>query len=370
MARLHAKFEKRAYTTTLAFSHDLCEVIHVGINVEAKPAGSDEPTFELVEQSPTKHSNPYSEARDRKRLGKRIIKAVQPQLETALKAEADITSKPYTNLHKELEGMIDASLEIRKLSTSNSQAELSVQADHDVVMADATDEAPITAAKSEVDGEANTGGEEGDKMVVDELSIEVKDEDAAPNSNSETVVASTTDGAAAHESEGKPLLNGVTSAPTPPNTNGYVPVVAQNTTQLTPLTPPQSNGSLGQGTTTTDSTLTEGGILWYLRPFEPVGTTAIEEQWAGRDAVRSLSEELTDMDEEELNDLEFNVEDSTITASPADVDQHQHQHHPAVPQLQVEGRLRSGSSSRRKNPPGGAAAGVNKKRLRSSARRR
>lgn len=265
--------------------------------------------------------------------------------------------------------MIDASLEIRKLSTSNSQAELSVQADHDVVMVDATDEAPITTAKSEVDGGATAGGDEGDKMVVDELSIEVKDEDAAPNNNSETVVASTTD-AAAHESEGKPLLNGVTSAPTPPNTNGYVPVVAQNTTQSTPLTPPQSNGSLGHGTTTTDNTLTEGGILWYLRPFDPVGTTAIEEQWAGRDAVRSLSEELTDMDEEELNDLEFNVEDSTITASPADADQYQHQHHPAVPHLQVEGRLRSGSSSRRKNPAGGAATGVNKKRLRSSARRR
>lgn len=361
LAELHAKFEKRIYTTTLPFAHDLCEVIHSGINVEAKPA---EPRFELIDASPIKQSQ-YSEARDRKRLGKRIIKAVQSQLEAALKAEADITSKPYATLHKELEDMIEASLEIRKPSTSRPQIEASVQVDQDVVMVDAAEGAHITTMQGGADDEADAGGVDGDKMEVDELSIEVKDEDVAQNS-AEMTVGSTADDGALQESEGKPLTNGVKSAPTPPNTNGYEPV-AQDSAQPTPLTPPQSNGSLGRET---DNTLTDGGVLWYLRPFDPVGTTAVEEQWAGRDAVRALSEELTDMDDEELNDLEFNVEDSTITASPVDAlgisdHHHQHQQHLATSH---SGRLRSGSSSRRK--ASGAAAGVNKKRLRSSARRR
>ena len=70
----------------------------MGINSDA---ASVKPPHELVEISPTKQST-YSEARDRKRLGKRILKAVQPQLEAALRAEAEITHKAAPDLIKEL----------------------------------------------------------------------------------------------------------------------------------------------------------------------------------------------------------------------------------------------------------------------------
>lgn len=361
LAKLHARFEKRFYTTTLPFAHDLCEVIHSGINAEARPVISEAPHAEPLDVSPTKH-NQYSEARDRKRLGKRIIKAVQPQLEAALKAEADIASKPYTGLHKELEDMIEASLEIRKPFASHAQIQASAQADNDVVMVDAPEPDHIVVTKSKADSQADAHGGEHDGMEVDELSIEVKEEEAVQD-GAGTAIEATIE-------EDKSLPNGLKSAPTPPNTNGYESVV-QDAGQPTPLTPPQSNGSLGRET---DNTLTEGGILWYLRPFDPIGTTVVEEQWAGRDAVRSLSEELTDMDDEELNDLEFNVEDSTITASPAaasvtsraDQRQQQQTQHLTVSHST---RLRSGSSSRRKTP-GGTPAGASRKRLRSSARRR
>lgn len=46
-----------------------------------------------------------------------------------------------------------------------------------------------------------------------------------------------------------------------------------------------------------------GGIPWYMVPFDPVGTTIEEERWTGRDLVRGMSEELSDMDEEELSGL-------------------------------------------------------------------
>lgn len=348
LAHLQAKFEKRFYTTTLTFAHDLCEVIHTGINAETKPVVFDQPRFELIDASPTKHGS-YAEARDRKRLGKRIIKSVQAQLEAALKAEADIISKPFADMQKELESMIENSLEIRKPFPPLSHAALAAQANEDVVMADA-DIAPGAA------GQIDDGA---DKMDVDEPDTEVKDEEATrvngesgPDAESETVPVPT-DGV-------KPPPNGIQSAPTPPDTNGYVSHT--HAPEATPLTPPQSNGSLGQGT---DNHLTEGGIPWYLKPFAPEGTTAIEEQWAGRDAVRALSEELTDMDEAELNDLEFNVEDNTITASPARVSGGPAASVVAVADL-PGGGLRSGSRRKAHN----AAGTATKKKLRSSTRRR
>lgn len=347
LLQLESKFEKRFYTTTLAFAHDLCEVIHVGINAEAKPPVSDQPRFEPIDVSPTKQ-NPYSEARDRKRLGKRILKSVQPQLEIALKAEADITSKPFDSLQQELEGMIDASLEIRKPFGSQPQPEVPTQSSQDVIMVDAA-EGPIRVAAAGQD-RAGDAAESTDQMDIDDQSIEVKEEESAQaNGGIDQDTAAIGEDVAGANDKGLPSL--VQSAPTPPDTNGYVPV-SQHSQQPTPLTPPQSNGSLGRGA---DNTLTEGGVPWYLKNFEPDGTTAIEEQWAGRDAVRSLSEELTDMDEEELNDLEFNVEDSTITASPVDAPL-------AVP---------SGSSSARKLRYGSSTGvGNPRKRLRSSGRRR
>lgn len=273
---------------------------------------------------------------------------MQPQLETALKAEADITSKPFDSLQKELEGMIDASLEIRKAFGSQSQPEAPTQSSQDVIMVDAAEEGPITVAAT---GQDRTGdvAESADQMDIDEQSIEVREEEStrANGGIDQDTTAIGEDGADATD-KGLPSL--VKSAPTPPETNGYVPV-SQHAQQPTPLTPPQSNGSLGRGA---DNTLTEGGVPWYLKNFEPDGTTAIEEQWAGRDAVRSLSEELTDMDEEELNDLEFNVEDSTITASPVDAPL-------AVPSGSSARKLRYGSST---------GIGTPRKRLRSSGRRR
>lgn len=348
LSQLEARFEKRVYTTTLAFAHDLCEVIHVGINAEANSALMNQPRFEPIDVSPTKQ-NPYSEAKDRKRLGKRILKSIQPQLETALKAEAEITSKLFTGLQQELEGMIDASLEIRQPFGSQRQAGSSEQYNQDVIMVDAVEDGHVTvggATDCQVDDEA--GEQTADKMDVDEQSIEVKEEESAQaNANGGIDVAVASVDNMAQGSVNKPLPSLVRSAPTPPDMNGDMPV-SQNSRQPAPLTPPGSNGSLGRAT---ENALTEGGIPWYLKNFEPDGTTAIEEQWAGRAAVRSLSEELTDMDEEELNDLEFNVEDSTITASPVD----------APPAAASARKLRGGSAT--------GSLHV-KKRLRSSARRR
>jgi NuA3 HAT complex component NTO1 len=52
-----------------------------------------------------------------------------------------------------------------------------------------------------------------------------------------------------------------------------------------------------------DKDVAEGGVPWYLEGFEPVGTTVRDEAWPGREALRGISEELSELDDEALNDL-------------------------------------------------------------------
>ena len=49
--------------------------------------------------------------------------------------------------------------------------------------------------------------------------------------------------------------------------------------------------------------LAHGGIAWYLDQFDPQGTTIHEEEWGGRDVLRDMSEELSELDEDALNGL-------------------------------------------------------------------
>jgi NuA3 HAT complex component NTO1 len=85
------------------------------------------------------------------------------------------------------------------------------------------------------------------------------------------------------------------------NTNGSIPALSNSgstnpsTTHPDPLTPPRIEGLL--------EPLAKGGIAWYLERFEPHGTTVHEEMWSGRDVLRGMSEELSELDEDTMNGL-------------------------------------------------------------------
>ncbi|KAK3375005.1 hypothetical protein B0H63DRAFT_263633 [Podospora didyma] len=345
LAELREKLDVRYYTNCLQFTHDLCEAINVGISAAANPSLAEDPKAPSVEVSPLKHSN-HSE---RKRLGRRILKSAQPYLEAALRAEADIC--PTTSIDaqlKELDSMLEASLEVRQPTITVSQIEnAAAGSSRDVEMLDAPEEAQIIVADQldgeEANGEVETGledapGDLDDPMDEDndipqshrasvEGSIEVntsEHEDSPGHPNGAAVSSNNSIvGEQRAESQQKEdpnqLTNGlVKDSGSPPSvlggSYGSVPQLSShNSAGGGPLTPPQSNGSFGRGPI---NTLSEGGMPWYLKDFTLDGTSVVEEQWAGREAVRSLSEELTDMDDEALRDLEFDVDDDTITASP------------------------------------------------------
>ncbi|KAI0128617.1 bromodomain containing 1 [Xylariales sp. AK1849] len=322
LLRLQSKMEERFYTTTLAFAHDLCEVIKFGINSEPKPQLQDQPKFETVVVPPSRTD--FSDHRDRKKLGKRILKSIQAQLESALRLEADITYKPFDNLKQELEGMVEASSELRPNTAGAADAAaLDAEQSLDVIMVDSSN-AEITVAEP-VDDEAAAddeqeqvdvvmGEEEGEK-AQDESNIEVDTSELEDAKAGAVPLASGSVAERAQETQEKPdedVKNGDEPLDTPPATNGYV--AAPQTSQPGPPTPPQSNGSLGQEHT---NILVNGGIPWYLRSFEPEGTSVVLQQWPGKDVMRSLSEELTEMEEDELKGLGADINEGSNTTTSA-----------------------------------------------------
>lgn len=91
--------------------------------------------------------------------------------------------------------------------------------------------------------------------------------------------------------------------------HGRVSSKLSHGTHAVPPTPPLSSEG------DPSAPLSHGGIPWYMDPFDPTGTTIHEERWTGRDVVRGMSEELSDMDEEELQGL---VDEEMAEAAPGE----------------------------------------------------
>lgn len=341
---LQASIEKRVYVNTLGFAQDLGDVINKGILtppelLESLHRESDE---EEADNNSTNNSivvSTFSDIRERRKLGKRILKAVQPLLEMSLLVESEISTKPPEGLQRELEALIDASIDIgRHLNAMAHNAPAQVA--EDTIMLDAPE--PSSEVHPTIKSEPLAGGSGiissgGDVMDTAENDEDDQDEEDDDDDDEDD----DNDGEGEEEGDsievntvglgimtGRPSgglgitqemniksarVNSAIASETPPNsTSSYV--VMTRPSQDGPPTPPQSNGSLGNEPA---DPLSEGGVLWYLRALEPHGTSILEEHWAaGRDAVRTLSEELTDLDDEVFKDL-----DNAVAAAAMDAEE-------------------------------------------------
>ncbi|KAF4991892.1 hypothetical protein FGRMN_7540 [Fusarium graminum] len=294
--KIQSRINKRFYVTVMSFAVDLCEIISIGIaTIPGPDTSTNQGQSETINVSPGKST--FSDIRERRKLGKRILKAVQPFLETALRVESEISQKPLEGLQKELENLIDKSVEARRPLTATSQDkpnDLSDEA-NDTIMVDAELQITVKAGSTEGGDAMDTTSDGGNIEVSTNIDVDTSDLASA--------------GAGIGEKQ-ESLQNTVQSSDTPPSTDGYAskPQPAQSG----PPTPPQSNGSLGLEPV---DPLTDGGIFWYLKGHELKGTSVLEEQWAGRDAVRMLSEDLTDLDDEELKGLGMDVDHAVASAA-------------------------------------------------------
>ncbi|KFY23600.1 hypothetical protein V493_05750, partial [Pseudogymnoascus sp. VKM F-4281 (FW-2241)] len=265
------------------------------------------------------------EVKDRKKLAKRIIKAIQPQLEVAVRAEADLLQKSpdkmVADLELVLEGCIDISPEALLGPTRHRTADPTVAVQSiegaDAVADDNVDVNQQISVEAEA-ADSIAQAEAADVEMLDEDAPgEIDDGDAFPS------IALETPATAADTSAKPPAQEPSATPPVAPD----FPAAAHHLPQ--PITPPVSNPGAGsivsQDLAPTSavasvaphgSFLTDGGKPWYLENYEPATGTfeepppppvapVVEEEEEEEEVGRATSdEELSEIDDEEMRDLE------------------------------------------------------------------
>lgn len=237
------------------------------------PAGD---TAELQAQIVGRAPELSLEQREKRKLAKRIIKSIQPALEDAIRKESELNRKPFEKELKELDVILDHSV---------LSAEPEGDTEFDIGPSDTKPEAmegvePTVATTTTADGEVAGEGEgEGEEPAQPEAA----DSNAVPQ----------------EDAGAEPGL----IEETKPNAG---PIYRRHPTPV--LTDEDQRLPLAQG-----------GIQWYMQPFDPIGTTIHEERWTGRDVMRGMSEELSELDEDELKDLVEDELDQDPTKAPAGV---------------------------------------------------
>ncbi|KAI6716238.1 PHD finger domain-containing protein [Diplocarpon mali] len=319
LQKMQKKVESRYFTSAMSFAYEFSDIFRHGI-ISEPPIRPETAVSRELERGSTIKKTPL-DLKERRRLGKRIIKAVQPQLEAAVKSEAEISGKSVDRQIRELVELLDSSYAAGHDSISVSLGDAAsvgeIDAEQDTESADAGQNKPTEQAYSGRDRAIIPGSED----------TEVQDMNAPGEVGHDTVVALPTDEDTitvdvplsevdGNGSQKKSHTNDIKSTDTPPDTNGFAS--APEVTQPTPPAPPTPPVSNGDTSTEQTDVLANGGIPYYLKDFQPEGTSLLE----GDDVISNFSEALSEMDEEELRDLGADVDagsmkvaDTIVTAS-------------------------------------------------------
>lgn len=281
------------------FSADLAHIFTNEIGVQ--PA---EDTAELQMQMGGRAPELSLDQREKRKLAKRIIKSIQPSLEDAIRKESELSGRPFEKELKELDAIFESGVLSRRVSVieaTDLEFHNGDASANDTLDAEAADQLSVTKAHS----------------PEDSLVLKKDDDVPMPDADSQENVPFTNDETGKKQTDSNGII---TAAPShEPSSNGDAPadvsgmatesaghdLVKKDNGPRTrvigpnnPLTPPlSSQGDRQQGP------LAQGGIQWYMQPFDPIGTTIHEERWTGRDVMRGMSEELSELDEDELEGL-------------------------------------------------------------------
>jgi NuA3 HAT complex component NTO1 len=294
------RLRERYYTSVSDFSRDLSQVflskLAEGDNLDPASSADINTIHQKLNEVPAgtaEHHALTHDQKELKKLAKRIVKAVKELTEGAVKKEAELRGLQHEETMRKIESLalfsvdvaksiepdIDDSKNItkhRSISNASAVAGASpdIRADGDVEMQDADGSAEDTALVS-------TGGPDN----LDNPTPASKAASCASSSHSHTIKTTS-------------------SKPTEP------------------LSPPISTVSVhrpstanGNGQNGDNDVLAHGGVAWYLTPFDIVGSTVHEERYTGREVMRDMSEELSDMDEDTLMGLELSGLDDSASGA-------------------------------------------------------
>lgn len=239
------------------------------------------------------HRELSADYKEKRKLAKRIVKAAQPSLEDATKKEGEVLRKSSEKELQHLDHLLELSMPSRRNSLSGSHLE-------DIIQSAGPEEMQLvngfSLGESLTNGDPQTGHKEA--ATVNGLGLHY--DTTLITDNSAFMVLNSRggglNGAGALKSDTPPL--GLDQTPPTQGLDSHMnrSEVNPGIQIQEPPTPPLSTGDDTQP-------LSTGGIPWYLETFDPDGTTVQEERWTGRDLVRGMSEELSDMGDEELSGL-------------------------------------------------------------------
>ena len=285
-ADLEERLNRRSYTSVETFSEKFSDVV--------KAALGPSPTFDATEGQPHLNSEVLSkdlvaDHKAKKMLANRIVKAIKSPLEDAIQKEGELLGRPHEKELRDLERLLEASVRSRRDSKNRSQ------------LGDAG-AGPIQQRQSISGGSSDeNSANSSNRNAINLIGIET-DPAVTHASHREQATASKSTKHKGHRQqptpESMPPTNGAAGDDHMSNGNidEHLSHQLGKDTPLELVTPPLSSGGHSQP-------LSQGGIPWYMECFDPVGTTVEEERWKGRELVRGMSEDLSDMDEEELSGL-------------------------------------------------------------------
>lgn len=204
---------------------------------------------------------------------------MQPHIEDALRKEADLARAPYERT-VDLETLFEQKLQRRRSALSTEDAP------HDTVELE-------QGNRNEV-AEPTTNGTGSEEMVrkTDDVQLAPTPDDNAADGN-HSLHDEAADEAAIAVQLGQDTLRASTGNPAE---DAMELNAEENAGRTEPLTPPRSEKNLL-------NPLHNGGVPWYLEPFDIHGTTVHEPIWAGREVLKAMSEDLSELDDDELDGL-------------------------------------------------------------------
>lgn len=231
-----------------------------------------------IESPKATHHTLTAEQKETKKLVKRIIRSVQPQIEDALRKEADMARAPVEKL-LDLETIFEQKLQGRHSAPSVEDAP------HNTVKVDETNHEEQTEPTTN-----GTASGDATKKINDIQLAPTPDDNAVDSNQSnhdeaedEAAIAAQLGQDSLHASNGETQGNAME-------------LDTKETSGTEPLTPPRSEKNLL-------NPLHNGGVPWYLEPFDVHGTTVYEPIWAGREVLKAMSEDLSELDDDELDGL-------------------------------------------------------------------
>lgn len=272
MLELRTRVLQKEHISVASFSADVVHVINTQFGNSASTIS------ELIALVSGRAEDMKPEERDRRTLARRIVKAIEPLIEDAACKEAELNGRPYAQQIREM----DEALISRRVSLTEFEMPLldSAEPKHSLGIA------------SPVDADI----EMGDSMVVVG--------DTTPSLTEPVLLEPSPSKKIGLKHESLLGEQALLSASTPPaSTNGFrhdhhaEDITSMQTQHIEPPTPPMSLEGHVQ------TLPSQGGIPWYVAQFDPEGTTVFEERWTGPEVLRDMSEELSEMDEDELQGL-------------------------------------------------------------------